>query len=93
MCRIGGSLRSGVARHRGGVVEIPPFVSWDSNPHPSSGAETVPGGQFDWGGSLLKCNGGALRYPQRGRQSRNECKGKRVLDCKTDKSSRCESRA
>ena len=60
---------------------------------PISGAETVPGGQFDWGGSLLKCNGGAQRYPQRGRQSRFECKGIRVLNCKTDKSSRYESRA
>jgi hypothetical protein len=60
---------------------------------PESGAETVSDGQFDWGGSLLKCNGGAQRYPQRGRQSRIECKGIRVLNCKIDKSSRCESRA
>ena len=60
---------------------------------PESGAETVSGGQFDWGGSLLKCNGGAPRFPQRGRQSRIECKGIRELDCETDKSNRCESRA
>ena len=32
------------------------------------------------------------RCPQRGRKSRNECKGRRALDCETDTSSRCESR-
>jgi hypothetical protein len=30
----------------------------------------VSGGQFDWGGRLLKGSGGAQRFPQRGRQSR-----------------------
>ena len=29
---------------------------------PESGRGTLLGGQFDWGGRLLKCNGGALRY-------------------------------
>ena len=56
-------------------------------------AGTVLGGQFDWGGRLLKSNGGAQRFPQRGRKSREECKGRRELDCKTNKSSRDESRA
>ena len=51
------------------------------------------GGQFDWGGRLLKSNGGAPRYPQCGWKSYNECKGIRVLDCETYKSSRDESRA
>ena len=37
-----------------------------------SGRETVSGGQFDWGGRLLKRSGGAQRFPQRGRQSRVE---------------------
>ena len=55
--------------------------------------ETVSGGQFDWGGRLLKSNGGAQRFPQCGRKSREECKGRRELDCETDKSSRDESRA
>ena len=32
-----------------------------------SGLGTVPGGQFDWGGRLLKGNGGAQWFPQRGR--------------------------
>ena len=56
-------------------------------------AGTVLGGQFDWGGRLLKSNGGAQRFPQRGRKSREECKGRRELDCDTDGRSRYESRA
>ena len=46
---------------------------------------TVPGGQFDWGGRLRKSNGGAQRFPQRGRKSREECKGRRELDCEADR--------
>ena len=57
-----------------------------------SGHGTVPGGQFDWGGLLLKSNGGAQRYTQRGWQSRLEHKGISVLNCETYRSSRCESR-
>ena len=53
---------------------------------------TVSGGQFDWGGRLRKCNGGAQRFPQRGWKSRVECKGRRELDCETYRSSRDESR-
>ena len=49
-------------------------------------------GQFDWGGRLLKSNGGAQRFPQIGRKSIKECIGIRELDCETYKSSRCESR-
>src|SRR3954453_18973094 len=60
---------------------------------PESGRGTVSGGQFDWGGRLLKCNGGALRFPQRGWKSCVERKGIRELDCETKKSSRYESRA
>ncbi len=60
---------------------------------PESGGGTVSGGQFDWGGRLLKGNGGAQRFPQRGWKSRVECKGRRELDCETHKSSRDESRA
>ena len=57
-----------------------------------SGRGTLSGGQFDWGGRLLKSNGGAQRYPQIGWKSIDERKCRRVLDCKTDKSSRDESR-
>ena len=53
----------------------------------------MSGGQFDWGGRLLKSNGGAQRFPQNGWKSFAECKGIRELDCKTDMSSRYESRA
>ena len=45
-------------------------------------------GQFDWGGRLLKGNGGAQRFPQNGWKSFEECKGRRELDCETYKSSR-----
>lgn len=58
-----------------------------------AGRGTVSGGQFDWGGRLLKCNGGAQRFPQNGWKSFGECKGIRELDCETNKSSRDESRA
>ena len=53
----------------------------------------MSGGQFDWGGRLLKGNGGAQRFPQNGWKSFAECKGIRELDCETYKSSRDESRA
>ena len=29
----------------------------------------MSGGQFDWGGRLLKSNGGAQRFPQLGQKS------------------------
>lgn len=57
-----------------------------------SGRLTVSGGQFIWGECLLKGNGGVQRFPQSGRKSDVECKGRRELDCKTDQSSRGESR-
>ena len=57
-----------------------------------TGFGTLSGGQFDWGGRLLKSNGGAQRFPQNGWKSFDECKGIRELDCETDKSNRCESR-
>ena len=58
-----------------------------------TGDRTLLGGQFDWGGRLLKCNGGAQRFPQNGWKSFAECKGIREFDCETYKSSRDESRA
>ena len=54
---------------------------------------TVSGGQFDWGGRLQKSNGGAQRFPQVEWKPTEECKGRRELDCKTNASSRYESRA
>ena len=58
-----------------------------------SGKRTVPGGQFDWGGFLLKDNGGAPRFLQGGWQSPVECKGIRELNCEADRPNRYESRA
>ena len=52
---------------------------------------TLSVGQFDWGGRLLKSNGGAQRFSQYGRKSYVECKGRRELNCETNKSSRNES--
>ena len=49
-------------------------------------------GQFDWGGRLLKSNGGVQRFPQDGWKPFEESKVRRVLDCETNKSSRYESR-
>ena len=60
---------------------------------PESGVWTVSGGEFDWGGRLLKSNGGVQRFPQAEWKSASECKGIRELDCETNKSSRDESRA
>ena len=56
-------------------------------------AGTVPGGQFNWGGCLLKSNGGAQRFAQDGWKSSTERIGISELDCETYKSSRDESRA
>ena len=53
---------------------------------------TVSGGQFDWGGRLLKSNGGVRRWAQIGRKSIVECNGRSPPDFETDKSSRDESR-
>ncbi len=75
------------SRGTGAIVEIPLWQSLDSNLRGQ-----FPGGQFDWGGRLLKCNGGAQRFPQAGWKSAIECKSIRELDCETYKSSRDESR-
>jgi hypothetical protein len=39
--------------------------------------QTVPGGEFDWGGRLLKGNGGAQRFPPGGWKSPIECIGRK----------------
>ena len=57
------------------TIGIPPLVYWISNLEPLSGSGTVSGGQFDWGGRLLKCNGGVQRFPQNGWKSFKERKG------------------
>ena len=83
---MGGSL-CGVAG------EIPPLFDEVSNLLHEAGVGTVVGRRFDWGGRLLKSNGGARRSPRGGWKSSYECKGTRRLDCETDRSSRYESRS
>ena len=56
-----------------------------------SGWGTLSGGQFDWGGRLLKSSGGAQRLSQHGRKSCKECKRRREPNCETDRSSSNES--
>ena len=56
-----------------------------------SGRGTLLGGQFDWGGRLLKSSGGAQRLAQHGWKPCIECKRINELDCETDGSSRNES--
>ena len=77
------------------------FVEWPLGYHPcdigiltcafESRRGTLLGGQFDWGGRLLKSNGGVQRSAQRGRKSRNEYKRKSWPNCETYKSSSNES--
>ena len=74
------------------LVEPPlgyhPWIAGFLTCGPESGRGTLLGGQFDWGGRLLKCNGGVQRFPQDEWKSSLECKGRRELNCETDKSSR-----
>ena len=93
MCRIGGRHRSGDASLRGASLEIPPFAILISNRGPLSGSGTLHGGEFDWGGRLLKRNGGARWLAQSGRKSLVECNGRSQPDCESDKTNRDESRS
>ena len=58
-----------VVRLRRVVGEIPPFVIHVSNGVREAGHRTMSGGRFDWGGRLLKSNGGARRSPYTGWKS------------------------
>jgi hypothetical protein len=93
MCRIGGRHRSRDASLCGASLEIPPFALLMSNRGPLSGSGTLHGGEFDWGGRLLNSNGGARWLAQTGRKSVVECNGRSQPDCKSDKTSRDESRS
>ena len=52
-----------------------------------TGRGTMSGGQFDWGGRLLKSNGGVQRLAQYGQKSYEECKRKSKPNCETNRSS------
>ena len=80
-------------RLRGVNGEIPALMNGISNGFHEAGKRTMVGRRFDWGGRLLKSNGGARRSPRGGWKSSYECKGTRRLDCETDISSRYESRS
>ena len=80
-------------RLRGATGEIPTLMNEISNLRHEAGAGTMLGARFDWGGRLLKSNGGARRSPHSGWESEHECKGTRRLDCEGDNPSRCESRS
>ena len=69
-----------------------PYCSKILTPCRETGGGTVTGGQFDWGGSLLKSNEGAPRLAQGGRQSPVERKRISQLNCESDRTSRYESR-
>ena len=80
-------------RLRGVNGEIPALMNGISNGFHEAGKRTMVGRRFDWGGRLLKSNGGARRSPRGGWKSSYECKGTRRLDCEKDISGRCESRS
>jgi hypothetical protein len=61
-------------------VKYHPSVTGALTHHCGASGGTVSGGQFDWGGRLLKGNGGVQRSPQAGRKPAVECKGIRWLN-------------
>ena len=77
------------------------LVEWPLGYHPcdigilTCGSEssrgTLLGGQFDWGGRLLKSNGGVQRFAQLERNQAKECKRRSEPNCETDGSSSNES--
>ena len=93
MRRIGGRREPVLLGIGEPTVKYHPCAGFDSNLHRYPGVGTAAGGQFDWGGRLLKSNGGAQRFPQAGWKSAAECIGIRELDCEAYKPSRDESRA
>ena len=56
-----------------------------------TGQGTMSGGQFDWGGRLLKCIGGVQRLAQYGRKSCEERKRISQPNCEADGPSSNES--
>jgi len=69
-----------------GASGIPLFEISKSNLRTfNRGSGTVSGGQFRWGGGLLKSTANAQRYPCSGWKSEFKCNGRRVLDCDTYK--------
>ena len=76
---------------RGVILGIPLFAYQGSNLRPLSGRGTVYVGQFDWGGRLLKSNGGAQWLARYGRKPYFECKRISQPNCERDGASSNES--
>ena len=64
-----GDLEAGTLVSVESSVEYHSFHARILTGGPESGHRTVSGGQFDWGGRLLKGNGGAQRFPRCGWKS------------------------
>ena len=56
-------------------LEYHPYLTGFLTLYHESGMRTVSGGQFDWGGRLLKSNGGLQRLVQSGWKSLVEYNG------------------
>ena len=91
MYRIGGRLGSKCASICGANLGIHSWGIGILTCGHESGRGTLSGGQFDWGGRLLKSNGGAQRFVQHGRKSCTECKRVSQPNCERDISSSNES--
>ena len=74
-------------------VELPLKYHPDCSGCLTDDVGTLSGGEFDWGGRLPKCNGGAQRFSQPDWKPGVECNGIRELNCETDRSSRWETRS
>jgi hypothetical protein len=78
-------------RDNGGI----PLVSFRKSHliHLQTMKRTLSGGQFNWGGCLLKRTASVQRYSYSGWKSEWTRNGRRVLDCEAYKPSRDESRS
>ena len=88
-----GAFESRLVGRGEATVKYHPSGTVTLTPGREAGRRTVLGGQFDWGGRLLKSNGGVPRFPQGEQQSPIERIGRRELDCEAYKPNRDESRA
>ena len=59
-----GAFEARVVARAEATVKYHPFGTVILTEGRETGRGTLPGGQFDWGGRLLKSNGGAQRSPQ-----------------------------
>ena len=79
-----GDLEAWASAHVESPLGYHPWIAGLLTCGRESGRGTLLGGQFDWGGRLLKGNGGAQRVVQHGRKSGIECKRINEPNCETD---------